>query len=638
MKRRLIDFDTFNHMSKESVLNAEFELKEAANIISKALDIDYLELHGFTDETVLFETLENSFIHAGYKMNEGNIIFENIEELVINEETEKVESKENLKKMVDALLEGKEEVAANFFKEYVNQRIYKSTISEAFRTQEIFKTEDGKKKSSGFRKVKVNDPSKRRSTWHHKQSPSDVRKRVIGRKKAARTESSSSREAANKIRKRIGHGIDTKNFNPKKKKMVAEWFKISENVLKYCDYVEYGPVLNEAAIQHDEKGNVVSMKIPTTKTRNEGKILSFNWKTLDHEVKVLRERAMHLADDKGFASAVVSLKKLNNIADKDSLSETLEKIVTNFPTLVYLTQNELASIVGSVLTGNGEKNYDDVTCDQMAEGILRMAHHAYENKVQRITQLAGASVNKDSKDAYVEFQGLVNNFYPHIDETFKVEMSVFGDLYNALEQVYQEVDRSGDDATKGQTIEYLNELAAVLNGNTGADIELAEEVAAWLASLVETNLSGMNNWDVSNDTHMSINGDHPAMAEKARKSYSPAADLGGEDMSGGPGAAMIGQDSMDYKSGANKKEAQFRSWGNSGGKDVYPSLDNPYVPKPFGDYTMKGEQGVDKDTFGQHHGSWQSGDTWPALQNPYVPTAIGASGWKAKSDNLVIEK
>ena len=73
-------------------------------------------------------------------------------------------------------------------------------------------------------------------------------------------------------------------------------------------------------------------------------------------------------------------------------------------------------------------------------------------------------------------------------------------------------------------------------------------------------------------------------------------------------------------------------------------MNNPYVPKPFGDYTMKGEKGVDKDTFGQHHGSWQSSDTWPNLNNPYVPKEAGSTGgqgYKMKDGpetDLVVDK
>ena len=52
---------------------------------------------------------------------------------------------------------------------------------------------------------------------------------------------------------------------------------LANNVLEYVDYIVNGPTFENTVIQKDQKGNVVSVKMPTTKLRNEGKILSFNW-------------------------------------------------------------------------------------------------------------------------------------------------------------------------------------------------------------------------------------------------------------------------------------------------------------------------------------------------------------------------
>ena len=64
---------------------------------------------------------------------------------------------------------------------------------------------------------------------------------------------------------------------------------------------------------------------------------------------------------------------------------------------------------------------------------------------------------------------------------------------------------------------------------------------------------------------------------------------------------------------------------------MWPSLSNPHVPKPFGDYTMKGEKGADKD-WNNGLDMWQSGDTWPSLQNPYIPKSVKVH---VNSDNRV---
>jgi hypothetical protein len=100
---------------------------------------------------------------------------------------------------------------------------------------------------------------------------------------------------------------------------------------------------------------------------------------------------------------------------------------------------------------------------------------------------------------------------------------------------------------------------------------------------------------------------------------------------------MIGQDDNNYK-GKYSKMARTNSWGNEGGSDTFPNLKNPYIPKPFGDYTMKGEKGVDKEATGQHHSTWQSKDTWPNLHNPHVPKGETPKSYKMKEKDLIVDK
>src|SRR5581483_11868257 len=122
-------------------------------------------------------------------------------------------------------------------------------------------------------------------------------------------------------------------------------------------------------------------------------------------------------------------------------------------------------------------------------------------------------------------------------------------------------------------------------------------------SLVETNLTD-SPWDVSNSVHTTISGDHPAMAEKAKKGYSPASDFSGDW-----GDVAPVSDGKSYRGGL-ADEMRNNAWGNWSSEDTWPGLSNPYVPKPFGDYKMKGEKNATED--GESDWSrWQSSDTWP---------------------------
>jgi hypothetical protein len=184
-------------------------------------------------------------------------------------------------------------------------------------------------------------------------------------------------------------------------------------------------------------------------------------------------------------------------------------------------------------------------------------------------------------------------------------MQVFNDLFNAVNQVWEDAHNVGDTAVVQDAEEILETLSLIVNGEASADIDLAEEVAEWLHNYVEGNLDVNGDWNVSNTPHQTVNGDHPDMEKKARQGYAPASDLG--------------TDANAWQSRASEKQVTGQKWTSVGDSDVFPSLNNPYVPKS-GDYTMSGEKGVDKD-WQNGEGTWQSNDTWPNLQNPYVPKA-----------------
>jgi hypothetical protein len=216
-----------------------------------------------------------------------------------------------------------------------------------------------------------------------------------------------------------------------------------------------------------------------------------------------------------------------------------------------------------------------------------------------------------------------------LDESNTVEMQVFVDLYEAFRQIHRGAEREGNNALKAEASSFLRELHPIVSQEIEPNLDVAIDAAAWLNNFVETNLE-MHPWNVSNSTHISINGDHPQMAKNAAHPYKPSADFSGDW-----GDTAPVSDGKSYKGGL-ADEMRSRSWGNIGGNDTYPSLDNPYVPKPFGDYKIKGEKDIDGDSglLGHEGGS----DTWPDLQNPYVPKAETPQSYKMKSDDLVVDQ
>lgn len=585
MKRRLVNYDVFEKMRSDSLSAAEHELVQAEAIVAQALNLPSATLDSFDSETALYETVDGTFVRATYKINKGKVVFENIEQLVIDEDTEKSAGKNILSEMFDALLENQEKKAEELLAQYLSLPITRRNFKESC---------DGEDK-----------PEKKKA------------KKDLDAKDAKNDKKS--------VKK------DLPPFMKAKKEDVKEWATLCHNILNYLNYVEYGPTLKESSAQYDERGNIVGLTIPSIQARNEAKLLSFDWDVPKTQVKMLRMKGDKLSENTEFCKAIALLKRQNALSDSDSLEEVLENIVSRWPEVLYLTQEELAETIKAALETVGATNYDDQTCDFMSEGILRTAHTAYVDRVKKIMRLAG--VNEcESEDKYACFREAVSQFYPSLDEANRLEMQVFVDLYEALRQVHDLAQREHNSPVLTETVHHLNELAAIIREEIEPSIEVAGNAAEWLSLVVETNLAG-GEWNPSNKVYTSLTGENPQMAKNARQSYTPATDFTGDWGDEAPVS-----DGKSYRGGlANKMRSS--AWANLGGGDTYPALKNPYVPKPFGDYVIKGEKSPDKDTA---TGQWSSGDTWPNLQNPYVPkNAVTPQSYKmnnGKEDDLVVDK
>jgi hypothetical protein len=624
MRRTLIKQDAFDRIISESVTTAERELVEAEPILARAIGKDFLRLKSFTESTVLYETVENSFVHAGYEVKNGQITFNNVEELIIDEESQKAKRKNTLSEMIDAVLVDNSTKADELFGNYLGMvRWNEAKELPAFLKKGKKDKKDGDKEEDDKEDDLPAFMKKKKSDKKDKM-PAFLKKGKKDSKKDSKKHDDEKKDFLFKKAKKAG-------------KDLAEAYMTSQNVLDYVDFMRVGPTLAEAVTKVDNNGNLTDIRIPTMSVRNENRLLRSDWRSLNAKAADCRNKVPTFCENQEFCKAVALLKRQNAFADAQGLEESLDNIVNNWPEVLYATQSELANVVNEALQTAGVNNFDDETCEFMAEGILRKAHAAYAEKVAQILHLASASKVEEGTDAYAHFQSTVENFYPALDEKFGLERKVFSDLYESLEVIYKKADRQGAKVVMNETASYLNDLAAVLNNEAKPELGLAEEAAEFLATIIETNLeSGV--WNVSNKPHETLNGDHPDMAKKASHGYAPSKDFSGNY---GDPAPTIGQDDMNYKNSKNAKEMRNKAWGQEGGNDVFPNLKNPYVPQPFGTYTMKGEKGVDKD---QGNLLSNSKDTFPSLKNPYVPkeeVGTGGKGYKmnkGKEKDLVVDK
>lgn len=577
MRRKLIKQDAFDKMTNESVKKAERELVEAESLLAKSLNKDCLTLHSFTEGFVTYKTLDDTFVHAAYEIKDKDVTFKNIEELVIDESSHQAKKKKTISEMVDAILNNEQLKAKNLFNEYM----------------------------AGVR-------------WSRVKNVNESCKP----KKEKKKEKKSKKDFFLKNVKKVG-------------KDLAEAYAVSQNVIDYCDYVKVGPVLMETVYKTDDKGNVTDLRIPTILAKNENKLHKVNWKFLNSKIVENRKQALTLGEDQDFGKSILNLKRQNAFSDVKAIEEALDHIVGSFPDVVYLTQSELSNVISESLNTSGATNYDDDSCVFMAEAILSKACNVYTEKVDQVLRMASAPKNEND-NSYLYFQSVVEKFYPSLDEQFSLERSVFTDLYDSLNTVYKKADRQGDDALKNEAASYINELADALNGVIKPEVELANEAAEFLSNIIETNLE-TGKWVVSNTPHTSTNGDHPEMAKKAGQGYTPSKDGSGD---WGDPAPAIGDDDMNYKSGKHAKKMRNDSWGQVGpDSELFPKLKNPYIKSPFGDYTIKGEKGVDKES--GDYGKPKSKDVFPDLKNPYLLDSETPNSYKMKNGegtDLVVGK
>ena len=604
MKRKLISFDAFKKIEESSLINAQNELIEAEEVLAKAFGVDELKLFTFGESDVTYQEPDGSFVHASYKLDKDQLILENLEQLVIEQESEKKAARQTLVNLVDSLLENNNAKANQLFETY---------FSLPFVRRELLVSEEFK--------ISVSKPSGNSPLKGKKQNPSTVQKRINSRKKTLSRLSKSEKEVLKKKReeasKQLGGAPNSRRrvyARKIKPSTMKEWAKLCENVFGYLDYKEFGPILSESRIQSDEKGNITAISLPTIQKRNESKILTFNWKTLDHEVKVLRG------------------KRYNNISDNSGLEETLEAIVSRWPDVLYATESELASQIAKSLEMAHVTNYDDTTCQFMAEAILRTAHGAFTDRVNKINTLAGNKNDATGEESYEAFKVVVDEFYKKLDESDNADLRVFADLYNSLQEIHRIATETGDEMTRAEVSGYMQECANVLNREIEIDLNLAETIVNYLYELVEANVSGAeDNWEVKNTPHETINGDHPRMNWAAKVD-----DAVPSKYTGDWGNEAPSSDGKSYKND-QAEEMRNRSWGNISGGDIYPDLKNPYVPKPFGDYKMKEKSAVDD---GENDWSrYQSDDTWPNLKNPLVkPSPWDKDKYQMKDPDALVKK
>jgi hypothetical protein len=547
MKRKLIDIDVINGLEKRSINVALKEINEAAELLAAKLKVESLTVHCINENEVTFVTPDANYVHASYKVDNQNLLLENIKELVVNEESQRVASLQSLSNMIENLIEDKNDSANENFISYVNLPLNRKIFRESIK--------DNKKKIIESKEVeKINEFSE-----------------------------------------------FSKNVNKRK---INEWKAISENISELINFKKGSPLETMVKVNEDDSKNIVSLKLPVLKVRNESKILSFDWDTPKTDVTYQRSKMKKVVKEAIFAKAMNDLRHANAVSDVSAMETTLENIVGAWPNIVYFTQKELSSLIKEALDTVNAHNYDDSTCEFMADAILRTAHNIYEDRVAKVFKAAGLENSKE----YEKFAEVSEAIYPKLDEDYRRELTAFHDAFVALQDAHVVASHANDKIVKARLENVLESIENILNKKKNIDFSVLEEANYILTSIVEANIPmAEKDWHVSDKVHTSLNGSNPYTDKLAKVDAFPAK-YNGDWKSSAPVS--------DGKSYSGNLDSEMSSAHTSGGKNIFPDLSNPYILKDEKPQIHDDSPNViDGDNLATN----QSGDTWPKLSNPYLP-------------------
>jgi hypothetical protein len=572
MKRKLIDFDVLKNLEYNSISSSEKEISENLEVISQVLDKNNLKIHCLDKDSVTFVTTEGTYIHAGYSRDGEKLRLHNVQELVIDEQSEVNETRSIIANMVDAVIEDNKDLADDLFENYVRLPRLRKAFTEAA----------------------LNEGSNNKGIEALKKWREEHKKQGGKGKKARRL---SKKE---KFLAMIGKKVKDKIKDKVEK--LKEWNALATNVLEVIDIEAGRPSLATVEINKDVRGNINEVKIPKGKKMV---ILNLPYEG-SGDVSYARSNAASVVKESRFLRAINDFRRANAISDTSELQQVVENIVSAMPQLVYFTQDELSRSIYEALTNSDAQNWDDKTCDFMAEGILRTAHEIYKDRVAKVYGIAGIKAN----DSYEDYQEVAKNVFAHIDNINANQQKMYNDLYESLASVYAFVENVGDVNLAGKIGQFLDAIGNVLEGSLPANNRLAEDAALILQTLAEANLPMAGNWEVDDKAYTSLDGMNPHIYKLPKIAGNP-----GDYMADYRSDAPV-SDGKDY----NPKNAKDMSVAyTSGGKNVYPNLTNPYAMPTDEEFPedLEGNT-VNGNGLGTDGGE----NAWPKLSNPYVPKTL----------------
>ena len=214
----------------------------------------------------LFEATDGTFLRARFSTEDDTIILETMERLVIDEDSEEEKRLKILEGVFKAVVEDDSNSADRAMDEYIAMDIARSRRDRYNETQASELTEDYKVRLYNTRghggmpklfarKGSKNTERSRAAKLGHARHPSSYR---VG---ASKRRSHLSQERAKRHRNKssVYHilkakSADSQYTGTRKKKMLAEWLRLSTNVFGFMEHLESGSAMAETRLVENKDG------------------------------------------------------------------------------------------------------------------------------------------------------------------------------------------------------------------------------------------------------------------------------------------------------------------------------------------------------------------------------------------------
>jgi hypothetical protein len=122
-----------------------------------------MKLHCFSENTVTYQTADGTYVHAGYTLTENALTFNGIEELVIDEATERKASLQTVLRPGGLVAPKGDEAKANsLFNEYMSMPVIRRGMME--RGQETPRRSSARRRATRRTRRRASRSARRRTT------------------------------------------------------------------------------------------------------------------------------------------------------------------------------------------------------------------------------------------------------------------------------------------------------------------------------------------------------------------------------------------------------------------------------------------------------------------------------------------